>query len=128
MQINLNSLCRLWIPRVTDSNNVMLRMHHMARHKLNDTWIWEVRSAINDWEHTHGQIPMTGWGKKRRVKIVSHRKNQVDEDNLTGGMKPLIDAMVHHRLLWNDTPKDMELSVDQVLDRDNVGTYIEVSL
>ncbi len=128
MQINLNKICHFWIPRVTPSNNVMLRMHHMARHKLNETWIWEIRAAINDWEHEYGEIVVAGWGVKRGVRIVSHRHNQVDEDNLLGGTKPMIDALVHHRLLWNDTPKDMVLSVDQKIDRDNIGTYIEISI
>lgn len=100
----------------------------MARHKLNETWMWEIRAAINDWESSHREIVMAGWGVKRKVKIISHRKNQVDRDNLLGGLKPLIDALVNHRILWNDTPKDIELSVDQMLDRDNTGTYIEVSI
>lgn len=100
----------------------------MARHKLNDTWVWEIQAALNDWEHEHGELTAVGWGVKRGVKIVSRRHNQVDEDNLLGGLKPLIDALVHHRLVWNDTPKDIRLSVDQKIDRNNIGTYIEISI
>lgn len=128
MQINLNKLCYFWIPRVTPSNNVMLRMHHMARHKLNETWMWEIRVAINEWEEERGELVMAGWGVKRGLRVESHRHNTVDEDNLLGGLKPLIDALVHHRLLWDDTPKDIELKVDQKINRDNTGTYVEISL
>ena len=103
-------------------------MHHMERHRLNEIWVWEIRAAINDWEHEKGRIPLIRLGVKRGIKIVSCRHNQVDQDNLVGGTKPLIDALVHHRILWNDTPKDMGLSVDQKIDRNHVGTYIEISL
>ena len=128
MQINLNKLCHFWIPRVTPSNNVLLRMHHMERHKLNDTWVWEIRAAINDWEHIHGEIPVAGWYVKRGVGILSRRRNVVDEDNLTGGIKPLLDAIMGNRLIWNDTPDCVSLSVEQKIDRMNPGTYIEISL
>jgi len=124
----LNKLCYFWIPRVTPSNNVLLRMHHMERAKLNNTWHWEIRAAINDWEHKYRELVMAGYGEKRRVKILSCRRNQLDKDNLLGGTKPLIDALVHHHLIWNDTPGDMELLVDQKIDRNNIGTYIEISL
>jgi len=106
----------------------MLRMHHMARHKLNETWMWEIRSAINDWEHVHGEIPMAGWGVKRGVRVVSCRHNVVDEDNLTGGIKPLLDAIMGNRLIWNDTPDCVALSVEQKIDRKKPGTYVEVSI
>jgi len=128
VQINLNKLCYFWIPRVTPSNNIMLRMHHMARHKLNETWLWEIKAAIQDWEHIHREIPIAGWYVKRGVKIISCRHNMVDEDNLTGGIKPLLDAIMGNRLIWNDTPDCVALIVEQKINRKNPGTWIEISI
>lgn len=113
---------------MTPSNNILLRMHHTERTKLNNTWYWEIKAAVNDWEHGHGDIAMPVFGVKRGVRILSRRRNVVDEDNLIGGAKPCVDAIMGTRLIWNDTPDCMALLVEQKIDRINPGTYIEVSL
>ncbi len=103
-------------------------MHYMALHKLNDVWRWEIRAAINDWEHTHGEIPMAGWGSKRGVEIASYRHNPTDPDNLHGGLKPLLDALTHNRLIWDDRTKNAAWVADQIIERKNPRTYIAISL
>jgi len=127
VQINLNKLCHFEIPRLTPSNNVLLRMHHMDRAKLNNTWHWEVKAAINDFEHSRGEIPVSG-KDKRGVKIVSYRKQKMDTDNFYGGLKPILDALVCHYLIWDDGPKFIELKAEIRIDLDNPRTVIEISI
>ena len=127
MQINLDKICWFTIPRLTPSNNELLRMHHMERAKLNNTWFWEIKAAANAFEHNRDVIPRCAAPVKRGVRIVSYRKQKMDADNFFGGLKPLIDALVSVRLIWDDSPDLLELKAEIQLDMDNQRTHIELS-
>lgn len=57
------------------------------------------------------------WGKGRRF---------FDDDNLAGGLKPLIDAMRDIELIRNDTPRWFRLAAEQKRDRENPRVEIEL--
>lgn len=61
-------------------------------------------------EHNLKDIQAEG---KRECKITSHRKRLLDPDNLVGGMKPLIDAIVKFGMLIDDNPDMCDLRVGQ---------------
>jgi Holliday junction resolvase RusA-like endonuclease len=59
-------------------------------------------------KNEHG---ITNATSKRRVILTRIYANAVyrrDQDNLVGGMKPVIDAMRRQKLLVDDTPDDIE--------------------
>jgi Holliday junction resolvase RusA-like endonuclease len=64
--------------------------------------------------------------KKRKVKIVVYRGKLLDKDNLYAGCKGVIDAMRDINLLRNDSPKWLDLTVSQEIDRLNPRTEIEI--
>ena len=114
----------LSIPRLTPSNNVLLRMHYMARHLLNTIWLWEVTAAAQE---AYMICPCSIGKYKRAVKVVSYRKRRLDPDNFTGGLKPLIDALKKRYFIYDDHEKYIDLQPEQVVDKDNQRTEVIIS-
>ena len=80
-------------------------MHWRKRHKLLQTWVWEVKAAMLALqEEIKFDTP------KRRVKIISYRKRICDDDNFIGGLKFLIDALILNHILVDDSDKFMILT------------------
>jgi hypothetical protein len=96
------------IPRITQSLNKHLRLHWRERHKLKDTWGWEVKVATFDHD-----IPPAKTLEFRRVKIASYRNSFLDPDNLYGGVKILVDRLVEQGLLYDDRQSCLDLTVTQ---------------
>lgn len=116
------SRIKLVIPRLTPSLNEYLAMHWTDKHKLMRTWHWEVIAAIRD---TYKEIRFDH--PKRKVKIISYRKRLCDPDNLGGGFKPLIDALVLNNLLIDDSDKFVILDPCQEKDPKNQRTEIIIT-
>lgn len=125
---SLNRLCRFTIPRLTLSNNELLRMHFIVRKDLNATWWWEIKAAINKFEHNRTEISRSTGPVKRGVLIVSYRKKKLDDDNFFGGLKPLLDSLVAHKLIWDDNPEVLELRAEIQIDTKDQRTVVEISL
>ena len=98
------------IPRLTPTNNVLLRLHWRARQRLNGDWIELVKVATQDLE-----IPRPAYGEHRWVTIISRRLQLADPDNHPGGLKPLLDALKNADLIFDDGPKYLTLRILQVL-------------
>jgi Holliday junction resolvase RusA-like endonuclease len=64
--------------------------------------------------------------RKMKVRIVSYRARLLDKDNLYSGAKCLVDALRRTRLIRDDSPRWLELEVEQEVDRKNQRTEIEV--
>lgn len=78
--------------------------------KERDTWSWLVRAA-----RLKNQISAAS-GLRRRLtltRIYANGQRQIDRDNLAGGAKPLVDAIVREGLLRDDSPTWLELHHDQ---------------
>lgn len=53
-------------------------------------------------------------GKVRRQAVFQrYGKKTLDQDNLNGGLKPLIDALKEKRLIYDDSPKYFSYDVTQ---------------
>ena len=92
---------------VTPTLNQLLRLHWRDRLRCRNEWRALVFAAIA----THGAVPLaTG---PRAVTVLRIGKRAVDTDGLYGGTKPLLDALVHHRLLLDDSPSACHLEVTQ---------------
>jgi len=93
---------------VPPSANVYQRAHWAVKRRLRQRFAWIMRTEL-----MLQTIPAPPTGK-RSVTITIHRNRALDPDNLTGGCKPLIDAMRDIGLIKNDSPKWITLSVAQV--------------
>ena len=96
---------RIVLPIETPSNNKLLGMHPMARHRLSK------KLAIVVALCGRGTPKATG---KRYLTIERHGKRELDKDNAYGGCKPLIDAIKRCGLIIDDNPANVELEVVQV--------------
>ena len=56
--------------------------------------------------------------KKYAISIVSIRKKKLDYDNLIGGCKHLIDALIDEQFIFDDSPDYLDLKVEQVVSND----------
>ena len=74
-----------------------------------DRWQWEFKVA-----RINARIP-TASGKRRvtLTRLYSGRERAFDVDNLAGGMKLVVDAMVREGLLLGDDPARAELHHNQ---------------
>jgi hypothetical protein len=80
--------------------------------KERDTWATELMVARGN-----GRIPKAKAGSRRRVtleRIYGGRMQERDLDNLVGGMKPIVDALVLQGFIVGDTAKDVELHYGQI--------------
>jgi len=113
------------IPKLTPTNNVLLRMHWRERRALNTEWFWLVKVATQDLE-----IPRPAPNERRRLAIMSWRVQLADDDNLRGGMKPLLDALKNAELIYDDGPRYIDSAVfqGQVGRREEEQTTIRLKL
>jgi hypothetical protein len=75
-----------------------------------DAWRWLVRAA----KAKHRIAPAVGRRRLTLTRIYARGQRALDHDNLVGGMKPVVDAIVHEELLVDDKPAWLELHHDQV--------------
>jgi len=98
------------------SNNSLLRMHWAERKRLKavfmrEIWIW-VQLVENE------RIPILREKKKKSVRIILYRKHRrFDKDNAYGGCKMVVDAIRELGLIYNDSPKWLDLTVSQELSK-----------
>ena len=50
---------------------------------------------------------------KYKICILSYRKKKLDYDNLVGGCKGLIDALIDEEFIFDDSPDYIDLHVEQ---------------
>ena len=75
--------------------------------KERDAWMWHLREARLKW-----LIPFAHEQDRRRVtltRVFGARQRERDFDNLSGGMKACVDALVLEKLLAGDSPGDAEI-------------------
>lgn len=87
-----------------------------------DAWCWHFR--VMRLEH---RIPFAV--QRRRVtltRLYCGRERDRDRDNLIGGMKAVVDAMVRERLLLDDTSAGAEIYYAQHRDECNSGLNVEL--
>jgi len=97
---------RMVIPGVPASLNKTQRMHWARRRKMNMAWMLLVRSQMPEFV-LHPFV-------KVRCRITLAHSRAFDTDNLYGACKPLIDALRHWKLIFDDTPEYLDLKVEQV--------------
>lgn len=99
----------LQIPEPTPSLNEFINKHWTKYRSYRRHWSMLVlvaknRASVGPWE------PF----KKSKVTITRENYRLLDEDNLTGGAKLVCDGLRDQRLLVDDSPDHMQLTVTQV--------------
>lgn len=100
-------MIRFVLPEATPSLNTFMRLHWTKRRRVKDGWARLVLA------HMPRGIGVEAAGK-RRLTVERHGKRAIDLDNLAGGLKPVIDTLRAFRLLVDDDPASMELTVRNV--------------
>jgi len=88
------------------SRNVLDKMHWAKRHRFTqmvETMLWPFRP--NGWKATG----------PRSVLIIARRKRKLDRDNLVGGCKGIIDALVRSGYLIDDDEANCSIQFKQEL-------------
>lgn len=93
----------------------------MERGKLLASYGWEL-VAIG----AHDLKYKVEWKERRYAAITSFRKQLLDPDNLVGGAKLLVDALVDQRLLFDDSKKYTEIIYSQEIDTKDPRTEIKI--
>lgn len=84
--------------------------HRWKYKKERDAWHWLVKAA-----RLNFNVPVAT-ALRRRVtleRLFNGRQRERDLDNLSGGMKPIVDALVLERLIAGDDPKSVEIHYKQ---------------
>jgi Holliday junction resolvase RusA-like endonuclease len=87
----------------------MLRSHWTRRRKIQNDWICLIGVTLRD----QGIWSVPPVDHFVQVRIWQTRKRQMDPDNLTASCKVILDALKHHGLIKDDSPKWISLVVNQ---------------
>lgn len=96
----------LMYPLPTPSLNVWLRLHHRERTRIKKQMAMVAICAAR----LHGPHAAT----RAHVTITRHGYGTLDQDNLIGGCKPLIDALTTAGFIVDDSPRWLQADYHQV--------------
>ena len=85
---------KLELPFATPSNNAVMRMHHRERTKQHEACTWQIKAL--------GRFPRY---ERCHVTVTRYGSRLLDFDNMGGGLKFLMDALVKNGILADDSPK-----------------------
>ena len=97
------------------SRNVLDRLHWAQKRRLKQEYSLLIRNQMR-----LGAFPDAKEKQFFTLEIVSWRKRFLDYDNLVGGCKQLIDAMIEEKYIYDDSPKYLDLRVKQVKNSDPI--------
>ena len=103
------------LPITIKSRNVLDRLHWSKKSMLKKEYALLIRNKMRSKKH---YIDLVTDPTFFHLEIVSYRKRLLDYDNLVGGCKQLIDAMIDEQFIYDDSPKYLKLFVKQVLNKD----------
>lgn len=99
----------LVLPIRVKSRNVLDREHWAVKMRDKKEYALLIRNQMR-----LNKIPEAKQ-KKYSIAIISFRKKRLDYDNLVGGCKHLIDALIEENFIYDDSPDYIELKVDQIV-------------
>jgi len=125
----------LTVYRATPSMN---EFHNLRRSNawtyrtLRATWHRAIETALLEARsETRRPLP---WPRPPKGRVHVHvtryapAHHWLDPDNLTGGLKPVLDALKAHELIDNDTAKDIDLEAHQAVSETNLARWTEIRL
>lgn len=115
------AMIEIQVPEVVPSLNRLMRLHWAARRRLLKKWEWIVFAEVY---RVGGPLAIKYEGRMR-VRITRRSGKLLDQDNLVGSAKIVLDALKNSRLIADDSPLHIELICDQETGRPM--TKIQVS-
>ena len=91
---------RIVIPDKIHSLNVLNNYHWGKKLRLKKQYQLLIRNQMRLWDRKKCEIHDVF-----DLKIISYRSRLLDQDNLIGGSKLLIDALCDEGFIWDDCPK-----------------------
>ena len=95
------------IPVRIQSRNVLDRQHWAVKRRTKQEYALLIRNQIKRKQISKAEK------KKYKLIILSYRKRKLDPDNLVGGCKGLIDALIQEGFIFDDSPDYIDLKVEQ---------------
>ena len=86
------------IPEATPSNNAVMRMHHTKRTAEHIRYFWLIKEAMS---HEKYELPI----QQCFISVVRYGSRPLDWDNMGGGLKFLLDALVKNNIIKDDNTK-----------------------
>lgn len=96
-----------YIPYSINSQN---NMHWATKHKWKKAWEDEVYFSMMEHRSYFKKIPIP----YLKLKIIYYNVQVMDEDNLRGSVKPILDGIVNAGVIYDDSPKYLSHTVEQV--------------
>ncbi len=123
---------RFTIGRTFSLNKTERGRNPMARwankKRLRSGLAWEITVAAAEAGNPLPPIELRSPDVRMRLTLTLFRCRRFDPDNAHGGAKILIDAMRDLVLIKNDSPKWLELRIEQVIEKDKAKERTEVEL
>lgn len=115
---------KLVVPRISPTNGELLRMHWRDQRKLSKLWSEEIMVAkceqVSD--------PPKLLKELRQVSIISYRRKLIkDDDNLHGGLKPVLDGLVENQLIFDDSMEYCKTFIYQIQESLDQRTVIIIT-
>ena len=95
------------LPIKVKSRNVLDREHWAVKRRAKQEWGLFIRNQMRLRKIKKAEC------KKYKICILSYRKKKLDYDNLVGGCKGLIDALIDEEFIFDDSPDYIDLHVEQ---------------
>lgn len=111
----------LEIPRVPCSPNDLLGRHWRYRSKNQNAWRDEVYYALMQSGNARLRVPFA----KARVSIERISRGLLDPDNLVGSIKPVLDGLRYAKVIKDDSPEHIELTVTQSRGKPCTRIYVQ---
>ena len=102
-----NNVYRIALPIKIKSRNQLDRQHWAEKRRNKKTYALLIRNQMR-----LRKVPKAK-EEKHTLIITSYRKRKLDPDNLVGGCKQLIDALVDEDFIFDDSAKYIDLQVEQ---------------
>ncbi len=96
------------LPLKIKSLNVLNREHWAVKRRSKQEYQIFIRNQMR-----LKKISKCNHKQKFKLQIISYRKKLLDKDNLYGGCKGLIDALISEGFIFDDSPEYIDLTVEQ---------------
>jgi hypothetical protein len=108
------------VPGRLPSYNELLRTHWAQRARLKRHYLNYLRLQFNR------PFPEKPEKIRARVDFTLYLRRRYDKDNAEASVKLLLDALRAANLIYQDSLRWLDLTVNQELDRDNMRTEISI--
>ena len=105
-------MLKLELPMKILSRNVLDRQHWAVKRKDKQIWAVFIRNQMR-----LNKVRFTEDKEKHSIEIISLRSRKLDYDNLVGGCKYLIDAMIQEKLIYDDAPDYLDIKISQEINK-----------